>query len=467
MTSSVLELSIAQARSLLMNRQVSSSELVKTCIARIASTEPTYHAFSTVGAASALSQACALDSEAAHGRFHGPLHGIPIAVKDMILTKDLPTTAGSRVPLNLDHTRDAATVRMMREAGAIIIGKTVTHEFAYGTNRPETRNAWDYRRYPGGSSCGSSVATALRSAFGALGTDTGGSVRVPASVNGVVGLKPTRDLVSREGVLPMSALMDTVGVMARSAADCRLLLNACMDPSSRVDDETNRRRGQDTPLRGITLGLCESMFFGHEQDPEIIEAVISALATLRTLGAQTTAAEVPLLGVAAWAGSLIVLAETSNWHRSLLRTHADKYEPGTRVMLQAGELLPTGAYTEALLSGRVIAGKIEEALEAHSLDALVLPTLPTDPPFFEDYETPLTADSSRFAYDVHHLMFANLAGLPAITLPCGVSPSGIPIGMQLVGRRNFDGLLLSIGEIFQDVTSWHTLAPPSVRAVAN
>jgi Asp-tRNA(Asn)/Glu-tRNA(Gln) amidotransferase A subunit family amidase len=216
----LVELTIQEAGGLLRRRAISSTDLVAASIARIEETEPVLHAYATVLAESAREEAKQADKELAAGNWRGRLHGIPIGVKDLFYTRGVPTEAGSRVLAGFVPTYDATAVRLLREAGAVVLGKTVTNEFAYGLNVPPTRNPWNLGYYPGGSSAGSGVATAVGAAFGAIGTDTGGSIRVPAAINGLAGLKPTLGLVSRHGVVPLSTSMDHAGPMARSVVDC-------------------------------------------------------------------------------------------------------------------------------------------------------------------------------------------------------------------------------------------------------
>src|ERR1700681_2704057 len=219
-------LSIREAAQRLSHKEISSAQLTEAVLNRIAETEPLVHAYAHVMEKSAREEARRADADLARGLWHGPLHGIPIAFKDLVYTTQAPTEAGSRVLEGWIPDYDATVIRKLRDGGAVVIGKTHTHEFAYGVNIPPTRNAWRLDGYPGGSSAGSGVSVAARSAFGAIGTDGGGSIRCPASLSGVVGLKPTTGRVSRHGVVPMSSTFDNVGPMTRTVEDCALMLGA-------------------------------------------------------------------------------------------------------------------------------------------------------------------------------------------------------------------------------------------------
>jgi aspartyl-tRNA(Asn)/glutamyl-tRNA(Gln) amidotransferase subunit A len=278
-------LSLREAGDGLVARRFSAVELLEATLERLHQTEGAVHAYVTLMESSAREGAARADAELRHDGWRGPLHGIPVGVKDLCFTEGVPTGAGSRLMEGFIPDHDAAVVADLKHAGAVIVGKTVTHEFAYGQDTPPTRNAWDLRRYPGGSSAGSGVSVAVGSAFAAIGTDTGGSIRVPASVNAVVGLKPTFGLVSRYGVFPMSPSLDTVGPLARTAEDCALLLEAIAGHDPRDANSMQRPPSSYTArlkdgIKGLRLGLDREFFMYERVSDEVRAATTEAIKAL-------------------------------------------------------------------------------------------------------------------------------------------------------------------------------------------
>ena len=288
--SDLVDLSIAEARRLLLRRDVSSVELTTATIEQIERTEASVHAYATLMLEQALDCAERADDEIGRGVGRGALHGIPVAVKDLISTRGVATEAGSRVLEGRTPASDAGVVMQLREGGAVILGKTVTSEFAFGPTLVPTRNAWDQKRTPSGSSAGSAVAVAARSAFGALGTDTAGSIRAPAGVNGVIGLKPTFGLVSKRGVIPMSASLDHVGPITRTVADCALMMSAIAgfdpsDPHSLRVEPPDFDLPDNLRLDGVRLGTELTHLPDPLLDPAAPVAAEKAAAALGELGA--------------------------------------------------------------------------------------------------------------------------------------------------------------------------------------
>src|SRR5215217_6925959 len=264
--SDITALTMSEAGRLVHKKTVSAAELVEATLGKVEETEPTVHAYAAVLADSARKAATLADREMARGHWRGPLHGIPVAVKDLCYTKDAPTEAGSKVLAGYVPPYDATVVTRLYEAGAIILGKTVTHEFAWGVNVPPTRNPWRLTCYPGGSSAGSGVAVSVRSAFGAIGTDTGGSIRIPAAVNGIVGLKPTFGRVSRYGVVPLGTSLDHVGPLTRTVEDNAIMLRAiagydAADGGSIDEPVIDYRSDLATGVQGLVIGVEREHFF--------------------------------------------------------------------------------------------------------------------------------------------------------------------------------------------------------------
>ncbi|MDT5109076.1 MAG: aspartyl-tRNA(Asn)/glutamyl-tRNA(Gln) amidotransferase subunit [Mycobacterium sp.] len=443
--------SAARVRERLRVGELTSVELTESLLRRIKETEPLVHAYAHVCAESAMRSALAADERRAAGE-DLPLLGIPLAIKDNIETVDAPTEVGSRVMRGHRPLRDANVVERLRAAGAVILGKTVTHEFAYGLNTPPTRNPWDLDRFPGASSAGSAVAVAVGSAFGALGTDTAGSVRTPAAVNGIVGFKPTYGRISRAGVFPASPSLDHVGMLARTVEDCTLLFEAICDPGpSRPAADTT------VDLRGVRLGVERPYFFDYpEVQDGIRDAAEQAIEVLSSLGAEVVEVSVPELGFASAAGSIINLVENSAWHQRLLHTHYCDYEPETRRMLSLGSLIPAAAYVNAQKARRVIVDALHRTYREHGLTALVGPTIPTVAHVLTD---PPLSPTPRLSPLVHHNYPANLAGLPALSVPCGFSDD-LPVGLHITGRPFGDDNVMRVGLAYQRATRWSSCFPP-------
>jgi aspartyl-tRNA(Asn)/glutamyl-tRNA(Gln) amidotransferase subunit A len=466
-------LSIAEASTLLRAAETSSVELTQAVLDRIDSTEPSVRAYTCVMREKALESAERADTELASGSPRGPLHGIPVAVKDLCFTAGFATEAGSRVLKGFVPTYNAVVVEKLLEAGAVIVGKTVTHEFAYGQDVPPTRNAWDQACYPGGSSAGSAVSVAVGSAFGAVGTDTGGSIRVPASVNGVVGLKPTHGRVSRHGVFPMSPTLDTVGPLTRTVKDCALMLSAIAGPAGLHDvwalDEpvpsyTAQLGGR---LDGLTIGVDRRYFFYDAVSDDVRSRVDDALAVLAQLGAAVVEVVIEELDLTVAAGMSVLLGDTSEWHQRLLRYAGDDYVRETRVMLELGELVPATAYVRSQRVRRLIQQAVRRTFEESGLDALAAPTLPVTTMPVEQLSVDLTGSGeTALSAFIHHCFLANVVGIPSISVPVGFSRDSLPVGMQLFGRPFGEPALFRIGHGYQGETDWHTKHPNLTAASA-
>jgi aspartyl-tRNA(Asn)/glutamyl-tRNA(Gln) amidotransferase subunit A len=452
--SELVELTVAEAGRLLGQRSIGVQELVEATLARIDETEPTLHAYAHIADA-ALAQAAKLDDELATGGRRGPLHGIPVAVKDVFHTGDMPTEAGSRSLAGFRPREDATAVSRLRKAGAIIVGKTVTHELAYGQNVPPTRNAWDHTCYPGGSSAGSGVAVSARSAFAALGTDTAGSVRIPASLSGVVGMKPTYGLVSDDGVIPLSRSLDHVGALTRTVEDCQLVLDA-------ITGSATHLRADDNGCDGIVLGVERDYFFGDHVDWEVRIAVEAVLDELASHGATVIEVSLPHLRLMPAVALTVLLVEATDYHRSSLRKRPFDYEPGTRLMLELGELVPATLYSTARRARVLLQSSMKSIFERCRLDALVVPTTPQTTVPLDDLSVDLVpkegAQMTLAAY-VESCVPANLTGQPALSVPCGFNSHGLPIGFQLIGRPFHETDLFRIAGVYERGHCWHSFSP--------
>lgn len=440
------------------------SEVVRSVLARIDATEPIVNAYAGVMRDLASEEAEARDIEARSGLFRGALHGIPIAVKDMCDTAGFRTEAGSMVFDGRIPEKDSTVVRKLRQAGAVIIGKTVTSEFAFGQNQPPTRNAWNQTYYPGGSSVGSAVAVAVGSAPGAIGTDTGGSIRVPASVNGVVGLKPTHSLVGRGGTLPISPTLDTVGPLSRTVEDCAMILAAIA--GAEHGDQTASLRPQPdygaalaTDLAGIRVGIDRSYFF-EKIDGEVDSAVDEATSIVKSLGATVVEVTIPNLASAIPAGMVIFLTDASEWHGSLMKDHGHEYVRETRLMLDLGELIRSSTYAKAQKVRRVVRDSMRDVFRHSELDVLFAPTIriPVFP--LADLSVDMVrGDDSAIASLMHNTFPANIMGVPGLSVPVGFSGDGLPIGMQIIAPPFREDVLFQVGHAVQSESDWHNRHP--------
>jgi aspartyl-tRNA(Asn)/glutamyl-tRNA(Gln) amidotransferase subunit A len=465
----MVDLTIAQAAAKISRRELSARELVDAVLKRMEETEPRVHAYATVMADSARKEADRVDSDLARGIWTGPLAGIPIAFKDLVYTKGTKTEAGSKVLEGWVPDYDATVIERLRRTGAIVIGKTHTHEFAYGVNIPPTRNPWRLDCYPGGSSAGSGVSVAVRSAFGAIGTDGGGSIRCPASVNSVVGLKPTNGRVSRRGVVPMSATFDTVGPLTRTVEDNALMLAAMAGYDSRdpisldvaVPDFT---AGIGAGVRATRIGIDREFFFSSRVTDDVRNSAQEALDFYSAQGAEIVEIRIPELFSVVSIAMPVILADTTAYHRKWLRERADRYESATRVMIELGELIPATHYVTAQRARRLLRERVREAFEANRLDALFAPTLPGPTVPVEELGLDLTDGSGESVGSSYFrtCVMANTVGIPALSFPGGFSKDDLPIGLALFGRPLDEATLFRIAHTYEKAHPWHE-RPPTFR----
>jgi aspartyl-tRNA(Asn)/glutamyl-tRNA(Gln) amidotransferase subunit A len=465
------DLSIAAAGELLQKCQVTSLELVEATLSRIDATEPVVHAYIQVLSERARRTAANADREIAQGRWRGPMHGIPIAIKDICYMRDLPNEAGSRAMAGFVPGYDATVVRRLEDAGAVIVGKTVTHEFAYGVNTPPTRTPWCLECYPGGSSAGSGVSVAIGSAFGAIGTDTGGSIRIPAAVNGIVGLKPTYGRVSRYGVVPLGTSLDHVGPLTRTVEDNAIMLQAiagydAADGGSIDEPVIDYRSGLENGVHGLTIGV-ERRYFLYEGVPADIRAAVErVIETLLALGVGIVEVELPELDWSPETLMTIMGAEASAFHRKRLRERAADYDPATRRSLQMGEFIPATHYLMAQRARALLKNRMANLFNAHRLDALISPTSPLTTVPLVELNTPRAdypAESPMLSM-IHHTFSANLTGQPALSVPCGLADNGLPVSFQLLGRPFEEATLFRLAHAYEREHHCSTLRPPEVVA---
>jgi len=463
---------IAAAHEQLQSGELSSVELVQRCLRRIEQVDPILKACVTVMAEQALAQAHAADEKRSTQRRLGPLFGIPLGIKDLMMTRGVRTTAGSHVLENWIPDEDATIVSRLAEAGAIALCKTNTHEFAFGTVTPPTRNPWDTERGPGGSSGGSAAAVASGEVIAALGTDTGGSIRIPSSWCGVTGLKPTYGLVSCAGIMPLSWSYDHAGPIAHTVEDCAILLDTLAgydahDPNS-IDvpspDYTAALAAQRTPedaVRGTRIGI-PSYYFFDILDPEVATAVRAAISQLESLGATVEEVDVPheLDGLFETVYRGVQRPEAYTYHTDMgwLMERAELYTPTVRLNLEAGAKYSAADYIRAQQARRRFTDAMRAVLER--VDVLVTPTVAVAAPPMHGYEAWFKVNGREIPDGSLRLTFPfNLTGQPALSLPCGFTSSGLPIGMQLVSRHFSEATLLRLGHAYQRATNWHGMHP--------
>ena len=432
--------SLREAAALIERLEMSPVELTRACLDRIAAADTELRAFITVIAERALADAARAEGEIVAGRYRGPLHGIPVALKDLVDVAGVPTTSGSSVPPRRpDH--DAPVTANLRRAGAVIIGKTNLHEFAFGTTSDETafgavRNPYDRSRSPGGSSGGSAVALVEGMCYAAVGTDTGGSIRIPSAACGTVGLKPDLADLSIEDIVPLSTTLDHVGPMALTVTDAALTYFAMLDGDARV------ARVPEPGADSLWLGAPIPYFF-DKLDPDVRRLFGDARAALERAGHSVSDVAIQHAGRTADVYLHIVLPEASWYHAALLERYADKYSPGVRLRLEMGRYVLAEDYVRAMRARTVLRRAVDRALEG--LDALILPSLaiPAPPIGAGTVDVDGTPEPVR-AMMLRLTQLFNITGHPAIALPCGRGRDGLPRGIQLVGHRGGTERLLAV-----------------------
>ncbi len=443
-------LSLSNQRDLVKSKGIQASHLASICHHQIERLNPILNAFIAVFPP---------EPPATQG---GALSGIPLAIKDLYDIKGMRTTGGSRFFANDIPQEDAYVIQKIKRAGAQIVGKTNTHEIALGVtnNNPHygaCKNPWDLTRISGGSSGGSAVAVATGMAMAALGTDTGGSIRIPASLCGVVGLKPTYGRVSLRGILPLSWNLDHAGPITRSAEDAALMLQVIggydeCDPASVKTLPGDYSSHLTDSMKERKIGLAVGSFI-EEADPEVLDAVHQAAKILSNLGTIVTEVNVDFLREGALANALMTQADGAAFHRERLKEHPDWFGADVRQRLETGAAFTSSEYALARRTQSEVKRKCELLLNVH--DILILPTTPIAAPILEGEDAMERARLlTRFTAPF------NLTGLPALSAPCGFTKSGLPIGLQIVSRAWNEAGVLRTGYAYQQVTNWHTRRPP-------
>jgi aspartyl-tRNA(Asn)/glutamyl-tRNA(Gln) amidotransferase subunit A len=455
--SELCTLTLAEAATLVHQQKLSPLELTQACLERIGKLDSGLNAFITVTRDPALEQARAAEREIANGRYRGPLHGIPIALKDLIDTAGVRTTAASALFQNRVPTEDATVVRWLRDKGAVIVGKLNLHEFAYGGSGVVSyygavRNPWSREHISGGSSSGAAAAVAAGMCFAALGTDTAGSIRLPAALCGVVGLKPTYGLVSARGVIPLSWSYDHVGPLARTARDAALLLQAIAgydagDVASRQFPECDYTAALGQPTRSLRLGIVRQFFF-DDLEAEVAAAINNALQVLETLTAGLSDASMPID-----TDRSVQSAEAHAYHAQFLSDHSDLYQPETLRRIKRGETITAKEY---ILKRNELEHLRRAAADLFSdYDLLVTPTSPAVAPPLAELQANPADLRRRELILLRNTRPFNVLGLPAISVPCGFTHSGLPIGLQIAGAPGDDARVLQLANAYEQATEWH------------
>jgi aspartyl-tRNA(Asn)/glutamyl-tRNA(Gln) amidotransferase subunit A len=463
----LIYLSLGEAAALVQQRRVSPVELVAAVLARTEALEPRVHAYITPLFDEAAAAARQAEQEIMAGRYRGPLHGIPIALKDNFWTAGVRTTAGAKFLAEFRPPEDGTVVARLREAGAIITGKCNMHELALGgtTVNPHygtTHNPWDLDRIPGGSSGGSAAAVAAGFCYAATGTDTTGSIRAPAAYCGLTGIKPTYGRVSLHGIVPLSWSMDHAGPLTRTIEDAALVMNAIAgydpkDLSSADVPLPDFTAGSTRSLRGLRLGVPRAYFYAP-LDPEVGAAVESALRVLQDLGADLEEVSFPGGARALDVYPFVQRPEVASYLERYIRTHPDDYGADVRPSVQLGSVVLATDYLRAQRLRTAMRQEFESLMTR--VDAIMTPSTraPASPigrPFTEVGGQP----ASGTLINTGNTVAFNLTGSPALSVPCGFSADGLPFGLQIVGRAWGEVTLLTIGAAYQQATAWHQQHP--------
>jgi aspartyl-tRNA(Asn)/glutamyl-tRNA(Gln) amidotransferase subunit A len=454
-------LTICSLAPLIRNKKLSPVEATIFFLQRISRLQPAINAYITVASEVALAQAKKAEQEIIKGHYRGSLHGIPISIKDLFYTKGIRTTAGSSILKRFVPQRNAAAIDSLLDAGCILLGKTNIHEFAYGCTNINPHygpvcNPWNPAHISGGSSGGSAASVVTGQAVASLGTDTGGSIRIPAAACGCIGFKPTYGRISLDGVIPLAGSLDHVGPLSRCVMDSALLYQALAGPMAWSPySEKSAFSMIRKHIRGLRIGLPRQYFFCRIQSP-VQKAIQTACEVFEQLGAVICELNLPGLGETASIAADITAAEALAYHIKWLDKNPDKYGKDLRIRLEQSRKMTALTYLQALQKKEKLTEQMERTLD--SVHALLTPTLPmTAPKIIECQTRGNRQDEIRTAL-LSLTRPANISGLPAISVPCGFS-HGLPIGMQIIGRRHDEATTLRIAYAYETATDWHQRFP--------
>ena len=457
-------LTIREAGDLIRREELSPVDLVRAFLDRIHSKDSQLHAFITLLEEEALEAAQSAEAEILGGRYRGPLHGIPVGLKDIYDTAGVRTTSGSRVDLERVPDEDATVVAKLNAAGAILLGKLTTYEYALGgpdfsTPFPPARNPWNLDHIPGGSSSGSAAAVAAGLCMGAMGSCTGGSIRFPASMCGIVGLKATYGRVSRHGVVPLSWSQDHCGPMTWTVEDAAIMLQSISgydpkDPTTSTEPVPEFSMALREDIQGLTIGVPRDYFFspGPDVNGEVLATVEKALDVLQELGANIEEVTIPSLEYLRSANIIIMISEAYAFHKRNLLTRPQDFGEMVRARFRIGGLLSASDYVQAQRLRELAKREFAEVLQR--VDVLVTPTMAGPAPPFEGLDPSSTVRGPMFTAPF------NLTGLPAITVPCGFTSEDLPVGMQVAGRAFDESTVLRVAYTYQQHARWFQRRPP-------
>lgn len=461
-------MTLVEVAEAIASRQVSSLEVVRACLERSERGQRRLNCFIAIEADAVLQAAAQADAELARGRRRGPLHGVPLAHKDMFYRSGRESSCGSKIRRGFVPDTTATVIARLEAAGALVLGRLNQAEFAVGptghnVHYGDCRNPWNAEHIPGGSSSGSGAAVAARLVYGAFGSDTGGSVRLPAAMCGVVGLKPTQTRVSRHGMMPLSFSLDQAGPLARTARDCARLLRIIAGPdgldstcsAEPVPDYETELEREGTPVR---IGVPSNYFYDLAT-PEVRRAMEQSLAVFRSLGAEVLPIQVPDHDIIGELGAVVMQSEAATLHRRWLSTRPQDYADQVRARIEPGLYLPATRYLEALDLRAVVLERFMKGVFAH-VDVVHAPVLSFPVPTLA--ETDVKAGPGFrdvIARLTHCTRTINYVGLPALSMPAGFTDNGLPVAFQLIGRPFAEARLLQLGNAFQQATDWHRKSP--------
>ena len=460
--SELRELTLRELAAGIRNGTTTPVEIIRLLLEQIRRTDEKLKAYVTVCEESAVKLAEAAEVQIKCGHDLGVLHGLPMSVKDLYETEGVRTTCGSKLMQDYVPKTDCTVVRRLKSNGAILLGKTNTHEFALGGITPPTHNPWNPNHIPGGSSGGSAASIAVCSAIAATGSDTGGSIRIPASFCGVVGLKPTYGRVSRAGIFPESWSLDHAGPIARRVEDAAILLKAMaghdeFDPTSSDRPVPDYLENLNDQVSGTKVGIPRNYFF-ERCDREVSAAVCKSIDALEGVGCKTVEFDFPHIQEIMAAYTTLDSCEASAYHERSIADRAGDFQPDVRLLLEQGLFIPATYYIQAL---RIRAAIFRDIMSLFKkFDVIVTPSEPMVAP--EVGQQSIRFDDGEESVDsaiVRYLAPFNLTGLPALSIPCGMSSNGLPIGMQIIGKAFDETTVLRVGHAYEQATSWFKRFP--------
>ena len=458
----IINRDIAGVAKAISSKALSPIDLTERILERISLVDPYLKAYVEVLSEQARGAAKEADAEIRDGRYRGPLHGVPIAVKALYDLKGVRASSGSKVREDYVPETDSTVIQKLREAGAIILGTTTTYEFAFGFDAPPTRNAWNIDHIPSGSSGGAAAAAAAGLCFAGIGSDSGGSIRTPAAANGIAGIKPSYGRVSRSGITVVSWSLDHPAPMGKTVRDLAILLGIMSgvdpkDPYTKhvaVPDYTRAIGGE---IRDMRIGLPTNYFFDDIQ-PAVGDAVTNAVRRLEKLGAIIVPIAVPGIDGIIDLWLPIAISEAAAYHQQSFRAKADLYGEDVRFLLEAGELTLATTYINAQRVRFAWKASLKEAMR--DVDVIVTPTLPnTAMKVGETISKIGSKEESVFAVSARFCAPFNMSGFPAASIPCGFAPNGLPIGLQIVGKPFDEETILKLGHAFESDTDYHLRKP--------